>query len=447
MSDSAALEAENEALLGFLYMCPVGVVRTAANGDVEMINPLAAQLILPLTREPNLRNLFEALEPCAPELRAMATAFKAPSGSVCQQHRIFISSSGPGPRVIAFTLLKIKQDCLMAVLQDVTLQVDQERQLRQNEAMFAALVTGVNDFALFSLDGEGRIDSWNTSGERQTGFSSEDVMGRDLGIFDGGGDETRTRAMEQIQDAAREGWSLREGSSVRRNGDRYFCQIMVAANREVKGTAQGTPTESSAIVGYAVVLRDVTERRVSSDELRRLLTTDNLTGASNRARFFDIAETEIGRCRVAARPISAIMLDVDHFKQVNDCFGHAAGDTLLRSLVQLCRAQLRGRDVLARMGGEEFAILLPDTGLDEAMVIAERIRLAVVSNLHVPHSTCLTGDRWLAPSMTVSLGCAALTGLAMDVDTLLKSADEALYDAKRSGRDRVRAARDLSPPH
>jgi diguanylate cyclase (GGDEF)-like protein/PAS domain S-box-containing protein len=446
MSEIAALEAENEALLGFLYLCPVGVVRTTENGDVEMINPLAAQLILPLTREPTLRNLFDALESCAPELRAMAAGFMAPSGSVCQQHRIFISSAGPGPRVIAFTLLKIKRDCLMAVLQDVTLQVDQERQLRQNEAMFAALVTGVNDFALFSLDGEGRIDSWNTSGERQTGFSSGDVMGRDLGIFDGGGSKIRPRVMEQIEDAAREGWSLREGWSVRRNGDRYWCQIMVAANREVTGTEPSATSETSAIVGYAVVLRDVTERRVTSDELRRLLTTDNLTGASNRARFFDMAEIEIARCRVAARPISAIMLDVDHFKQVNDCFGHAAGDALLRRLVELCRAELRGRDVLARMGGEEFAILLPDTSLDEATEIAERVRLAVASNLHLPKSTCMTGDTWPAAFVTVSLGCAALTGRVSDVDGLLKSADKALYDAKREGRNRVRAARDLSPP-
>ncbi|MBW4025740.1 MAG: diguanylate cyclase [Proteobacteria bacterium] len=445
MSDSATLQAENEALLGFLYMCPVGVLRTAANGDVEMINPLAAQLILPLIRQPILLNLFDALESFAPELRDMAARFVAPSGSICQQHRVFISSAGPGPRVIAFTLLKVKNNCLMAVLQDVTLQVDQERQLRQNEAMFAALVAGVNDFALFSLDGDGRIDSWNTSGERQTGFSRDEVMGRDLSIFDAVGNETRERVMEQIEDAAREGWSLRERWSARRNGDRYWCQIMVAANREVKGNDRSTPAERSAIVGYAVVLRDVTERRVTSDELRRLLTTDNLTGASNRARFFDLAETEIVRCRMAGRPISAIMLDVDHFKQVNDCFGHATGDALLRRLVELCRAQLRGRDVLARMGGEEFAILLPDADLDEAMAVAERIRLAVASSLHLPGPTCMSGDAWPAASVTVSLGCAALASHVAGIDGLLKSADEALYDAKRGGRDQVRADRYPDP--
>ena len=442
MLNMAGLQSEHEALLGFVYMCPVGVLRVAMNGDVQMINPHAAQMLLPLTRTPMLHNLFDALEACAPELRDMVARFSAPRGSICQQHRIFVSRSGPGPHVVACTLLKLDADRLMAVLQDVTQQVEQERLLRQNEAMFAALVAAVNDFTLFSLDRDGRIDSWNLNGQQQTGFPAMEVLGRDLRTLFVPGDDRIDSLAEQVHAAAREGWSIRECWCVRRDGSRYWCQIMVAAiqapdeGRALEGGASG----GAANAGFAVVLRDVTERHVTGEELRRLLTTDHLTGATNRARFFDLAETEIGRLKRDGRPLSAIMLDIDHFKQVNDRLGHAGGDLLLRRLVTLCRVQLRGRDVLARMGGEEFAILLPDTDLLEAAQIAERIRRAVASDAALPNVPCLEADTRPTTAITVSLGCATITESTTGIDALLKAADAALYKAKRGGRDQVQTA-------
>jgi diguanylate cyclase (GGDEF)-like protein/PAS domain S-box-containing protein len=434
------LQAEHDALLGFLYLCPVGLLRTTAQGDVEMINPQAAQMLLPLTRQPVLQNLFDALEGCAPELRGMATRFASPSGSVCQQYRIHVSRSGPGPQVIAFTLLKINPDCLMAVLQDVTQQVAQERELRQNEAMFAALVAGVNDFALFSLDREGRINGWNASGQQQTGFAAAEVLGCDLSVLTP--DLDADAVGEQIQDAVREGWSLREYWCTRRDGSRYWCQIMVAANQEAEAPPVQAPSPEmrSPVIGFAVVLRDIMERHVNGGELRRLLTTDYLTGAVNRARFFDLAEAELARSTASGRPLSTLMLDVDHFKQVNDCFGHAGGDQVLRQLVTLCRTQLRGRDVLARMGGEEFVILLPNTGLEEAVAVAERIRKTVAAELQLPEAFGLADGPPPVSAITVSLGCATLSDAITDIDMLLKQTDQALYLAKRGGRNRVQAA-------
>jgi diguanylate cyclase (GGDEF)-like protein len=246
-----------------------------------------------------------------------------------------------------------------------------------------------------------------------------------------------------VEDAMREGWSLRERWCARRDGSRYWCQIMVAANREAAPAdpevPRNLPLTYPAVAGFAVVLRDVTERRVSGEELRRLLTTDHLTGATNRARFFEVAKIEIMRCQASGQLLSAIMLDVDHFKQVNDCFGHSGGDILLQQLVTLCRAQLRVRDVLARLGGEEFAILLPETDLAEAVTIAERIRRSVAADLAFPSSVCMSSDRTL-DRITVSLGCAVIGPPKGTIDGLLKAADEALYDAKRGGRDQVQAA-------
>jgi diguanylate cyclase (GGDEF)-like protein/PAS domain S-box-containing protein len=427
MSATPAPQSEHEALLTFLYMCPVGVLRAASNGDVQMLNPVAAQLLLPVARTPVLKNLFDALEDCAPELRALAAQFSKESGSICQQHRIYVSSGGPGPRVIAFSLLKIDSDCLMAVLEDVTQQVEQERKLRQDETMFAALLTGVNDFALFSLDRSGRIDSWNRSGERQTGFTLADVEGQELRFFSVPDAEVADNVADQIHEAVRKGWSLRDRWCRRRDGSRYWCQMMVAADREIDSVFEIVPgssaTRHSPIAGFAVVLRDVTEQRVTGQQLLRLLTTDNLTGASNRGNFFDVAQKEILNCTQGSRPLSALMLDLDHFKQVNDSFGHPAGDALLQRFVTVCRTQLRAHDVIARIGGDEFAILLPDTDLTEAVQIAARIRVAVREQVILPSG----GSR----PVIVSIGCATLTPKVAGVDALLKAADEALYYDKR----------------
>ncbi len=450
MPDPAVALEVDEDLLNFIYMCPVGLLRTTAGGAVQMINPEAAQLLLPLMRKPVLENLFDALEGFAPELRNMAARFSGASGSICEQHRIFVSSSGPGPRVLACSLLKINADCLMAVLQDVTSQVEQERQIRQSEAMFAALMAGVRDFALFSLDDKGKIDSWNRSSERLSGFTQADVVGHDLAVLSVPNQARADNVNEQVAEAVREGWSLRDRWCARRDGSRFWCQMMVAADRELDGDVKAAPAvvgepaavvdSHSPIAGFAVVLRDVTERHVTGEQLHRLLTTDFLTGAVNRGRFFELAEIEISRQQQTGLPIAALMLDLDHFKLVNDCFGHAAGDAVLQRVVDVCQAQLRGRDVLARLGGEEFAVLLPDTALPDAMRIAERICRSIPKDVVLPVGGCIEGTPRQPGPMGISIGCAALSASVVGIDALLKAADTALYAAKRAGRGRVSAA-------
>lgn len=419
--DWAALEAENEALLAFLYLCPAGVVQFAADGAIRMINPHAAQLLNPISHARAITNLFAALEGCAPELRNIAEAFPIDRGQVLQGHRIVISGSGPGPRFLSCSVLKISADCLVAVLQDVSREVQQEQQLKQNEALLSALVTGVSDFALFSLDERGLIDTWNASAVRQTAYPAEDVLGRELKILIDAGLAPSGLVADQVAAAAQEGWSLREAHLVRRDGQRYWCQILVAAMEDPQGGIQG----------YSVVLRDVTERRMTIEELRRLLTTDHLTGAANRAHFFEQAALSLHWSEQTGRPLSVVMLDVDHFKGINDSLGHAAGDSVLRALVRHCRTRLVKGEILARLGGEEFVVLLPDADLAEAALVAERMRLTVASIDELP------------VHVTISLGCAQMDRRGDGIDGLLRRADEALYRAKRAGRDRVMVASSL----
>lgn len=167
------------------------------------------------------------------------------------------------------------------------------------------------------------------------------------------------------------------------------------------------------------------------EEVRQLARTDPLTGLANRRHFFELAQRELERVRRGRGAVAIIMLDIDHFKQVNDCFGHQSGDMALRAVADLLRDGLRAADVSARFGGEEIVVLLPDTDLTRAMAVAERLRQAV-SALSLP-----TARGTL--SLTASFGVAALNAgqPLISLETLLARADEACYTAKRCGRDCV----------
>ncbi len=165
--------------------------------------------------------------------------------------------------------------------------------------------------------------------------------------------------------------------------------------------------------------------------LEKQAHTDALTGIANRRHFFEVADAELARSRRYEAPLSMLMLDIDHFKEVNDAHGHRAGDRVLQQLARTCLEVLREVDVVGRVGGEEFAILLPETELEGAVEVAERLREAV-GRAEVPR------DEGLPIRITASIGVATLSGTA-NLDTLMRQADAALYDAKHRGRNRVRA--------
>jgi diguanylate cyclase (GGDEF)-like protein len=164
-------------------------------------------------------------------------------------------------------------------------------------------------------------------------------------------------------------------------------------------------------------------------EARRLASTDSLTRVHNRHQFFELAEAEFSAARLYSRPLAAIMLDIDHFKRVNDSYGHAAGDDVLRVVAERCRAVLRDTDILGRYGGEEFVALLPHTEERAAALVAERLR-ALVADAPI-------GFDGGALNLTISVGVATLDTETRNLEALLGSADAALYEAKQAGRNRV----------
>jgi diguanylate cyclase (GGDEF)-like protein len=174
------------------------------------------------------------------------------------------------------------------------------------------------------------------------------------------------------------------------------------------------------------------ELNEANKELQRLSTTDGLTGIANRRLFDELSAREWRRCERMKKPMSLVMVDVDHFKKYNDTYGHQGGDECLKLVAaQVARAAPRASDLAARYGGEEFVLVLGETTLDGAKWVANHIRQHV-ADLNMPHSSSSIGR------VSVSCGVASVLPLeGQEFDTLLKFADEALYKAKKQGRNTV----------
>ncbi len=181
--------------------------------------------------------------------------------------------------------------------------------------------------------------------------------------------------------------------------------------------------------GWIVLLRaHVTHLKQVEQELRRLATTDTLTGAFNRRYFVEDGARLLAHCRQGGEPVALLLLDIDHFKVVNDSWGHAAGDEALRRVCEACQQRLRPGDLFARWGGEEFILLLPGATQEDALAVAERLRAGVAAvQLEVTRAGF---------GVTLSVG-VAIGRPEDELEELTRRADRALYAAKASGRDRV----------
>jgi diguanylate cyclase (GGDEF)-like protein len=228
------------------------------------------------------------------------------------------------------------------------------------------------------------------------------------------------RGVQILANAYRQ--SYREQSRLVRLSDRIQHELHTA-KQKVSEQAQNLRALND------VLTSEVDKRVELSKELLRMATTDSLTGAVSRRQLFELGEYEISRIARTGAPLTALMIDFDHFKKINDTHGHLAGDEVLKHFAGICIRTVRTADVFARYGGEEFVILLPDTTVERAVEVAERLRLAVANE------PVRTGAGEVP--LTVSIGVASLSDRDASLESLLARADSALYDAKRQGRNCV----------
>jgi len=274
-----------------------------------------------------------------------------------------------------------------------------------------------------SVDADGRLVRINQTELGWLGLGAEEVLGRQFSDF-------LTPASQQL---FRERFPLFLQTG--RLHDAEFELLHAdGSTRPVIVSATAVRDAQGRFLRSRTTVFDITERKKLERRLDQLARTDALTQLSNRRDFHEHAQAEIARSRRSAKPLALLMLDLDHFKQVNDRHGHAVGDTALRELAEAFRHSLREVDLPARLGGEEFVALLPETALQDALDVAERLRqhIEALEIALAPPSPPLR--------LSVSIGVAELAADDRSHEDLMRRADEALYAAKREGRNRVVAA-------
>jgi diguanylate cyclase (GGDEF)-like protein/PAS domain S-box-containing protein len=211
--------------------------------------------------------------------------------------------------------------------------------------------------------------------------------------------------------------------------DDFEAEMLTSSGRRFWASLSGQRLRFAGDDALLAAIVDVTAQKQAREELLVQATRDALTGVFNRRYVEDVVGKEVGRAERHARPLAVAMVDADHFKRINDSHGHQTGDEVLRAISDRCQKMLRSNDVFGRYGGEEFVIVFPETTVEEAGVVAERLRSAVAD------SPITVGDHALDVTVSIGLGAHARGD---DADKLLRRADTALYDAKQAGRNLVR---------
>ena len=275
--------------------------------------------------------------------------------------------------------------------------------------------------------------------ELHTRFFSDQTeaahLGETAGLLDSQLRQLMTALGEAGGNTTAFGSALRDFTGALQSGEE--TELHAALSQVVGATAEMSERNSALERQLADSSGEVRQLRDDLDSMRRQALTDGLTGIANRKMFDQELERLAAASRAEGTALSLLMLDIDHFKRFNDSFGHQVGDQVLKLLAATVKESVKGRDTPARYGGEEFSVLLPDTDLREAMILAEQIRAAIGGKKVINKQTHQDLGK-----ITVSIGAGQYAS-GEAPEALIQRADEALYFAKETGRNRVASEADL----
>ncbi|TNC99440.1 MAG: diguanylate cyclase/phosphodiesterase with PAS/PAC sensor(s) [Gallionellaceae bacterium] len=292
--------------------------------------------------------------------------------------------------------------------------------LRLSEERFRAMVENGNDI-ISIISNAGVVHFISPSVKSVLGFEPGELLGKSINELIDPNEQPKAAAALANALAHPDGEALEQYEFRMKHKDGSYRDVEMVGRNMI---------ENPMIGGIVLNGRDITKHKRLERELERHAHIDVLTGLNNRRYFFELAEQELARSKRYGAPLVVLMLDVDHFKLANDTYGHHVGDMVLQKLSEVCVQTLRAIDILGRIGGEEFAFLLPETLSGQALEVAERLRLAVAGATVILE----TGK---SVHFTVSIGVAQLAATDTKIEDMLNRADIALYSAKSTGRDRV----------
>jgi diguanylate cyclase (GGDEF)-like protein/PAS domain S-box-containing protein len=421
MSAQTTTESEPEELTQFLCLMPIAVARFGKSGVLDMLNPAAAKLLRSLDIDAAGADLPMILDRLGAGLsEAWRTSAGRVGAVIPAQQCTVLPAKGPAVHLL-LRILRPDARCTMITLDDVSVMIEKERELDRQRRRMGLVFEYIHGYCVAMLDDAGTVVEWNPSIGRFFGITADAIVGQPLLNRVSVHLEELTSSPNFVdvrKVIAKVGWCRVDASWKKGGGQEMWGDCVIAPVVDPGGSSGG----------YVAVIRDVSVEHINTQELIDAALTDPLTGLHNRRGLE--GRSEALHFRPGGAPVTQvwIMVDIDHFKRVNDTHGHEAGDEVLKAVAEALRSTARGADLVARFGGEEFVLVLPDTSAELAVRIAERLRLAIEAL-----STDVGGQ---IIRVTASFGVAQRAAQESQLE-VLERADAALYSSKNGGRNRV----------
>ena len=309
---------------------------------------------------------------------------------------------------------------LISITRDISQFKQAEEEKKNASAWLRLLSMAIDQSPITTVitDLAGKIVFTNPKFTEMTGYTAEEALNQNPRILKS--EHTPAASHNDLWETLLAGQSWHGVFRNRKkNGDLYWEAATISPVKDDAGN----------ITHYLSVQEDISERKRLEDELQKRAITDELTGIFNRRHLLELAPGEIKRAMRRQHPLSIALIDIDHFKQLNDTFGHAVGDQVLLAFTKICLKNIREIDIFARFGGDEFVLLFPETNPEQAHEVVERVRLSLTKQQMEFNGKSVP--------ITLSSGIAGLAGEVLTLDSLLERADQALYRAKAAGRNCV----------